>query len=266
MNPRKNLDLSLIITTYQSVEKLRMVLESVEWQSVLPKQIIVADDGSNSKTKALVSEYRDRLDCPVVHSWQPDTNFRLARSRNLAALKATGLWLLFLDGDCVMPSNFLAMQAHLSEDQCVVFGSRKLLSEGTTKQLVTSKFSAHEIHSLFTGRKFWRLDLGVFRKFPRRSWRQLRGFHIGISRESFIELGGFDETFVSWGLEDSEFAVRAQRAGKILKDGRYATSLLHLWHPESTIRESSNRQVFDDLCQGSRILPLKTIMTQGSTL
>ena len=258
MQLHKHVDLSLVITTYRSADKLRRVLDSVNWQSVTPAQVIVADDGSDSNTGALLSEYSDCLVCPVIHSWQPDSGFRLARSRNLAGLRVTGSWIVFLDGDCVMPPDFIKTQAELAENRCVVFGSRKLLSERETKQLLAQAVSDSGLSTFFSGRKFWKLKLGILRTFPRRSWKQLRGFHIGISRECFTKLGGFDETFESWGLEDSEFAVRAQRSGRQLKDGRYATSVLHLWHPESSIRQSSNREAFDELLTSGRILPLKT--------
>lgn len=240
--------ITLIFTTYQAPERLRWVLESVCWQTEMPREVIVADDGSDKRTQALVCEYQEKLVSAVVHSWQPDQGFRLSRSRNLAASKASGSWVVFLDGDCVMPPEFIATQARLAEASCVVFGSRKLLSETETTALLRATPTLTAISPYLSGRKFWKIPFGVFRKFPQRSWRQARGFHLALDMRLFRSLGGFDESYRSWGLEDSDFLVRASRLGVTIKDGRYATSLLHLYHPESSKSEiSANQARFDNV-------------------
>jgi len=44
---------------------------------------------------------------------------------------------------------------------------------------------------------------------------------------------GFDASFSGWGREDSDLFIRLIRAGVRRKDGRFATGVLHLWHPEA---------------------------------
>lgn len=232
MNEIQCSEITLVITTYQSPDRLRWVLESACWQTEMPKEVIVADDGSDLRTRELVREYQERKVLPIVHSWQPDHGFRLSRSRNLAASRASGSWLIFLDGDCVMPPQFISTQAKLAGQGCLVFGSRKLLAATETANLLEGAPSLGAISHLIKGRKFWKVPFGIFRKFPYRSWRHARGFHLAMETEVFRSLIGFDEAYQSWGLEDSDFLVRASRLGIILKDGRYATSLLHLYHAE----------------------------------
>ena len=83
-----------------------------------------------------------------------------------------------------------------------------------------------------------------------------------ISRRDFLESGGFDENFVSWGLEDSDFFVRLLRSGFVLVDSRYKTSVLHLFHPEpDKTMESKNFRKFQSLLQNkNRTLPIKTLL------
>ena len=53
------------------------------------------------------------------------------------------------------------------------------------------------------------------------------GGSIGISRQAFFEVGGFDGRFIGWGGEDNEFWERAQTRTV------YAYGYLpfvHLWH------------------------------------
>ena len=240
-------------------------MASVCWQSVLPSEVIVADDGSNIETTNLIAKYGETMKVPLVHSYQPDSGFRLARSRNLAISKARGDWVIFLDGDCVMPKDFIQSMMGLFDKGSVVFGSRLLLSDSVSQTLLSRVPSYEKVCSLFSGRKFLKLPLGLLRRVPVRSWKAARGFMFCISQSDLLRLGGFDENFESWGLEDSDFFVRALRSGLVLVDSRYKTSVLHLFHPEpdKTI-ESDNSSQFQLLLQSEgRKWPNKTSLLAG---
>lgn len=253
-------DISLVITTYQSPDKLKWVLESVAWQNQKPLEIIVADDGSDPETRKLVLQYQERLEVRVVHSWQPDGLFRLSRSRNLALSKAQGSWVVFIDGDCVMPPDFLRSQSSIANDDCLVFGNRKLIGSLETTDLVRMQPSLSALNHYLNGRKFWKFPLGYFRRWPPRSWKDVRGFMMAMRRYDAMAMGGFDESFNSWGLEDSDFAVRASRFGLKLLDSRYKTSLIHLYHPEpNKAQKSKNSGAFGSLLSdNNRFFPSKT--------
>ena len=241
---------SLIITTYNAPHFLDWCLGSVCWQAFQPYEVIVADDGSSIETKAIIDKWRALLPCRLVHSFQRDDGFRLARSRNLAALKATGDWIVYLDGDCVMPRTFLKSLSTLFSSGRLIFGSRKLLSVDESEQLLLLGAEKGLSQSVFAGNKFWRLPLGFLRRFPPRSWKSVRGFLMALCREDLYKLGGFDEGYRAWGLEDSEFAIRADRVGLTLTDSRYKTSLLHLYHPEpSDTVKSENDKMFLELLE-----------------
>ena len=79
-------------------------------------------------------------------------------------------------------------------------------------------------------------------------------------RHDVMALGGFDKSFDSWGLEDSDFAVRASRFGLKFLDSRYKTSLVHLHHSEpNKMQKSKNAEEFKSLLSdANRILPSKT--------
>ena len=223
---------SLIVTTFNSPEFLDAVLESVSWQTKKPFEVIVADDGSAGGTREVIDRWADKIGCLLVHTFQPDRGFRLSRSRNLAILKATSDWVIITDGDCILPPNFVQRQLGLAKSRLLVFGSRKLLDATQSDEILGHDHRIEIASKHFSGRKFWRLPLGFFRRWPKRSWSSLRGFMMAASRNAFIAIEGFDESFEGWGLEDSDFAVRAMRSGLILCDSRYAVSLLHLHHPE----------------------------------
>ena len=45
--------LTLIVTTYNWTESLLLVMESIQNQTILPDELIIADEGSGKKTKDL---------------------------------------------------------------------------------------------------------------------------------------------------------------------------------------------------------------------
>ena len=80
--------LSLIVTTYNWPEALRKVLDSIALQTVTPFEVIIAADGSNATTKKLCEVYQLQLKCPLIHCWQEDKGFRVARNRNHGIARA----------------------------------------------------------------------------------------------------------------------------------------------------------------------------------
>ena len=85
---------------------------------------------------------------------------------------------------------------------------------------------------------------------------------LGLSTVSFEQIGGFDESYESWGLEDSDFVLRAQRHGLQLTDARYLISVLHLYHEEAPKGEKSqNVSQFENLIsETSRVSPRRSIL------
>lgn len=81
---------TLIITTYNWKEALEQCLNSVMRQSVMPREIIIADDGSREDTRAIISFQQSYPQVKIIHSWQEDIGFRLSMSRNRAVRKASG--------------------------------------------------------------------------------------------------------------------------------------------------------------------------------
>jgi len=60
----------------------------------------------------------------------------------------------------------------------------------------------------------------------------VRTCNLSVWGQDFDRVCGFDESFVGWGLEDTEFAVRLISKGVRVRSGRFATNVFHLWHPE----------------------------------
>ncbi|MFM8805241.1 MAG: glycosyltransferase, partial [Planctomycetia bacterium] len=107
-------DVALIVNTYQKPRHLALVLASIAAQEGVDGrfEVVVSDDGSTDGTAALVHEFATRARFPVRFTSRPHDGFRLARTRNAGARLTSSDYLLFLDGDCILPRDHVA--AYLS--------------------------------------------------------------------------------------------------------------------------------------------------------
>ncbi len=88
-------EISVIIPTFQHARTIASCLDSLCSQTLLPKELIVLDDGSTDETKKIVTSYP----VSVVYQYQQHAGAPMARNRG--AELATGTFLLFCDADIV---------------------------------------------------------------------------------------------------------------------------------------------------------------------
>ena len=110
---------SVIITTYNAVEWLQKVLVGFSVQTECDFEIVIADDGSTSETKELLSLFSSKFKYPIVHVWQEDEGFQKSKILNKAILKSNSDYLLFTDGDCIPRKDFIEM--HLKHQETGYF-------------------------------------------------------------------------------------------------------------------------------------------------
>ncbi|WP_297572723.1 glycosyltransferase family 2 protein [uncultured Deefgea sp.] len=239
--------LSIIVSTYNRPDALNAVLQGLAQQvgiNAKEWEVIIADDGSTVTTQQLIAQWQTHFPCALQHVWHEDTGFRLAAIRNLSAINAQGEYLVFLDGDCIPFPDFAVQTLRLAEPGWFVAGNRVLLSQKYTAQLCQAGGNPAQWSAIawlwakLSGKAnralpWLRLALTQSRKKRAQRWAVLKGCNIGVWKQDFIRINGFDESFSGWGHEDSDFAVRLIRAGVLLKDGRFAVPVLHLWHREN---------------------------------
>lgn len=108
--------ISLIATTYNRPDALRLCIESIGRQTLVPFEVIIADDGSTDDTRTLIERMRKDFPCPIVHAWQEDLGFRAAEVRNNALRLCKGDYVVFIDGDIIIHTSWKTMQRWLSRD------------------------------------------------------------------------------------------------------------------------------------------------------
>ena len=233
--------ISVVVSTYNWPEALDLSLKSLSAQTDSNFEIIVADDGSGCETARVVEEWCRKSPVKVIHSWQEDKGFRLARSRNVAVTRSAGKYLIFMDGDCIVRSDFVAMHRMLAERHSVLAGQRILLAEAFSQECLISGNlawceSISRLRELARNRAVnrWQsavsLPLGFFRKARPNRWQLLRGCNWSLHREDFFAVKGQDEAFEGWGYEDSDMAIRLINNGCLIKWAGFTSPCFHLWH------------------------------------
>jgi len=90
---------TLLISTYNWVEALRVCVSSVFFQTRLPDEIVIADDGSKEETRKAIEELKRKSPVPLIHVWHEDKGFRKSMILNKAIAKASGEYIIEVDGD-----------------------------------------------------------------------------------------------------------------------------------------------------------------------
>ncbi|WP_426192772.1 glycosyltransferase family 2 protein [Massilia sp. DWR3-1-1] len=236
--------ISLIITTYNRPDALAAVVDACFTQSDRNFEIIIADDGSGEATGATVATLAARAPLPLRHLWQSDQGFRLAMARNRGIASAAGDYLIMLDGDCVPQQDFIARHRALAQPGFMVTGSRILVDQATTAQVLSGQLvlQALGLAQLLRLRRSGAInkaaqlliklpDVGRARR--RFSYRRIKGCNMAMWRADLEQVNGFDESFKGWGHEDADIVLRLFNAGILRKDGAFATEVFHLWHREA---------------------------------
>lgn len=257
--------ISLIVSTYNREDALAAVLRSLTRQTDRDFELLVADDGSGTATARVVTDWAARMPVPLRHIWHPDRGFRLAEIRNRAIRASAGAYCIFLDGDCIARPDFVAAHRRLAEPGWFVTGNRILLSRELTERILRDGLEAEQwgFADWITQRSkrhvnrfapLLDLPLGNLRRFHARRWRGARGSNMAFWRADLDKVDGFDAAFSGWGREDSDIFIRMIRAGVLRKDGRFATGVLHLWHPEADrARLADNERQLAEVIEGTRV-------------
>jgi len=236
--------ISVIVITYNRADALEAVLRSLACQTDRDFEVVVADDGSTAATGQLVEAWKAQIGHRLGHVWHDDRGFRASEIRNRAILASRGVYCIFLDGDCIVRPDFVAIHRRLAEPGWFVTGNRILLSRDLTAKVLQEKLSPEAWSFSGWVAERWRggvnrlsallrLPLGPLRRLRQHAWRGARSCNLAIWRRDLDRVDGFDADYNGWGKEDSDIIVRLLHAGVRRKDGTFATGVIHLWHAES---------------------------------
>ena len=103
---------------------------------MLPFEVIVADDGSDNATAEVIRIIAAGTSVPVIHEWQPDQGFRKSLILNKAIRRATGEYIIFIDGDIIVDLHFVEDHLRFARPGRFITGSRARLSADQTAKVI----------------------------------------------------------------------------------------------------------------------------------
>jgi glycosyltransferase involved in cell wall biosynthesis len=230
---------SLIIATYNWPQALDLCLNSVIQQSVLPTEIIIADDGSGPETKQVVAKYQKLFAIPLTHLWHKDEGFKLAQIRNKAAAIAKD-YIIQVDGDLILHKDFVKDHLAAATNTKFICGSRVILNKEITSQLIASASNKNQFgfFNKNISNRFNALHLKNVSNFintvkDQNSTSSIRGCNMAYWRKDFIAVNGYNEDFVGWGREDSDLVIRFVKFGLKRRFFKFQGIVYHLYHREN---------------------------------
>lgn len=252
-------DVSVIISFYNKLNHLKLVLAGFEIQSQNNFEVVIADDGSEKKIVQQLEAIANQYSFRIKHLWQEDKGFRKNRILNQAILAAESEYLIFIDGDCIPHPKFVEGHLKSKSRKTTLTGRRVNLSQKITDLLTPQKIKGQFLQKNFLllvedglFGKSYDIEKGFYFKgkflrnlFNKKS-RGLLGCNFSIHKEDILSINGFDERYEAPSIgEDSDVQFRLELNGVTVKSLNHIAIQYHLYHKPQE-RPQKNLTLFEN--------------------
>ncbi len=192
-----------IVVSFADARACASAVESLTEQSLAPDEVIIIDNDPGGATLHTGVSERLTPDVRIVHT---GSNLGYARAANLAAQKAAGEWLFFLNPDAIAARDCLErlLEAADGADVAVV-GAQVLLPDG--------RVNAGDNPINIAGIS-WSGGYGNPReRGSPRDTAAVSGAALLVRRDAFLAVGGMCPYFFLY-FDDADLAWRVRLAGK----------------------------------------------------
>ncbi len=212
---------TVVVPSYNRPKQLEDCLEALTGMEGIDFEIVVVDDGSPEPLAPICERFGPRVTCIRQKNSGP------AKARNRGAAEASGAFVAFTDDDCRPRKEWLAtlVAAHDRRDDVLVGGHVENGLPGDPFATASQDLCdfLYEHFGAASG------DLPFF-----------TSNNIGLSRDAFLRMGGFDETFPLAAAEDRDFGLRWREHGgrmiyetKAVIDHFHGMTLKKFWRQHS---------------------------------
>ena len=192
---------SLISPTFDRPEEVQEFIISVSKLNYSQDlfEVILADGTPGDTLRPIIDQEskKCKLSIKVIH----EEYLPVSEARNAAAEIAHGEYLIFFDSDCIIPIDYLnEIDSGLADSSWEAFGG---------PDAAPPEFSALQKAISFSMTSFWTTGgirggkIATSKYYP-------RGFNMGVKKDIFIKMKGFDTKFKTG--EDVELSIRLVEA------------------------------------------------------
>lgn len=234
-----------------------MVFESLSRQTFQNFEVVIADDGSDELAVECIHQLMETASFPVKHCWHPDNGWQKNIALNHAIEASEGIYLVFIDGDCIPHRYFLEDHFSNRKENYVLSGRRVQLSKKRTENLCIEQIKVGFLEK-GTGLLVLLLDgilgkvkhsenaIRVRNRFLRKclikdKFRGILGCNFSIHKSDILKVNGFDERYNYPGTgEDTDLDHRLQRAGIYCQSRKHLLTIYHIHHKKSDLAHAPN--------------------------
>ncbi len=244
------------MSTYNAEDWLEKVLWGLSVQTERDFEIIIADDGSTTETKALIDRMRPLIAMPIIHVWQEDNGFQKTQILNKAIVASNSDYLIFTDGDCIPRKDFVETHLKYRERGYFLSGGYFMLPMNISQAIDKNDIVHQNCFDLN-----WLLKHGLKKSFKnvkltsstflsrflnavtptKPSWN---GHNASGWKEDLLFVNGFNQE-MQYGGEDRELGERLFNHGLKSKQIRYSAICVHLDHARGYVNEATWKKNFD---------------------
>jgi glycosyltransferase involved in cell wall biosynthesis len=247
---------SLIISFYNKIEILKLVLTGFERQSYKNFEVIIADDGSKPEVVVELEKIITDSKLNIRHIWHDDNGWQKNIILNKAIVASNSGYLIFIDGDCIPHRHFIKEHLNAKQLHTILAGRRVNLSERVSRFLKQKHVRFAMLETIFIPWMIFEKLLGMGSDienafFIRSKWlrskinnkdRGVLGAHFSIHKSDLLAINGFDERYKApYVGEDTDLEYRLRLNGCKVKTLKHVAILFHLHHkrmPNTKINDS----------------------------
>lgn len=233
---------SVIIAVYKDIEALHCILLALTRQTEKSFEVIVTEDGQDP----LIANYIAVLapkDLTLKHLSHEDKGFRKTLAANRAIASATSNYLIFLDGDCIPHSRFVAMHLAHAEPNRVCTARRVHLGPKESAKIrrcpdLTQKLENRlvlflRIIPLYRdGIRNYEIGFhySLLHKLAKYRRLSIVGCNFSCYKTDMEKINGYDEDLPGIGGEDGDLEWRFNGLGMYTKNIKFQAVVYHLYH------------------------------------
>ena len=254
-----NLQSSIVISVYQDEATLRLILDSLQKQTVDNFEVIISEDGQSDAIKKCVNDYLKPIP-GLKHLSQEDDGFRKTVALNRAIRSCSTDHLIFIDGDCVPHPAFIAAHQTLAAPGIACTGRRAEIGKTTSEKLRNRSLAISSLTNRFSyllntvsllKDKTKNIECGLYsmtlHALTKNRKIRILGSNFSCDRQDLIKINGFNEDYLAPGIgEDSDIDWRLRKSGVVVKNVKFCAIQYHLYHVKHYHPSETNMAIFNE--------------------